>query len=400
MHEALAHLHPYPFEKLARLKAAARAAEHKAPLDLSIGEPQHDTPRLILESMAQHLPQMARYPTTRGTEDLRTAIVKWLAMRFRLPKTSLVGDLHVLPVAGTREALFAFAQCIVDRSRPEPVVAMPNPFYQIYEGAALLAGASPYYINDRDGADASPDFDAVPEQVWKRCQLLYICSPGNPTGKVFAPEVYERVLALADRHDFVVAADECYSEIYLEEAKAPLGLLEVAARCGRQDFRRCVVFHSLSKRSSVPGMRSGFVAGDAEILKSFLLYRTYHGCAMPLFTQAASVAAWGDETHVRENRALYRQKFDAVLPILQPVLEVARPDAGFYLWPRVPIDEVEFTRGLIGRENVTVLPGSYLARAAHGTNPGTRRVRIALVPPLMQCIEAAHRIRSYVESLQ
>lgn len=400
MHEALAHLHPYPFEKLARLKNLTRAAQQKTPLDLSIGEPQHETPRLVLEAMAQQLPQMARYPTTRGTEELRAAIVKWLTVRFRLPKGSLLADLHVLPVAGTREALFAFAQSVVDRSMPDPVVAMPNPFYQIYEGAALLAGASPYYVNNRDDGDGSPQFDAVPAEVWERCQLLYVCSPGNPTGKVLPPETYERLLALADRHDFVIAADECYSEIYLEETRAPPGLLEVAARCGRHDYRRCVVFHSLSKRSSVPGMRSGFVAGDAEILKSFLLYRTYHGCAMPLYTQAASVVAWGDEAHVRENRALYRQKFDAVLPILQPVLEVARPDAGFYLWPRVPIDEVEFTRGLIARENVTVLPGSYLARDAHGVNPGTRRVRIALVPPLVQCIEAAHRIRNFVESLR
>lgn len=399
MHEALAHLHPYPFEKLARLKNLTRAAQQKTPLDLSIGEPQHETPRLVLEAMAQQLPQMARYPTTRGTEELRAAIVKWLTARFGLASGALLADLHVLPVAGTREALFAFAQCVVDRSRPDPVVAMPNPFYQIYEGAALLAGARPYYVNNRDDGDGSPQFDAVPAEVWERCQLLYVCSPGNPTGKVLPPETYERLLALADRHDFVIAADECYSEIYLEETRAPPGLLEVAARCGRHDFSRCVVFHSLSKRSSVPGMRSGFVAGDAEILKSFLLYRTYHGCAMPLYTQAASVVAWGDEAHVRENRALYRQKFDAVLPILQPVLEVTRPDAGFYLWPRVPVDEVEFTRGLIARENVTVLPGSYLARDAHGLNPGMRRVRVALVPPLVQCIEAAHRIRSFVESL-
>lgn len=398
MHNALARLHAYPFERLARLTASVRPAQHKSALDLSIGEPRHDTPPAIIEVMARELPQMSRYPTTRGTETLRGAIAQWLARRFSLPAQALNPDLHVLPVAGTREALFAFAQCVVDRTRADPLVVMPNPFYQIYEGAALLAGATPYFVNNNSAG--VPDYDAVPEEVWQRCQLLYVCSPGNPTGCVLDADLYQRLFALADRHDFTIAADECYSEIYLDEKQPPVGLLEVAARAGRSGFRRCVAFHSLSKRSSVPGLRSGFVAGDADILKSFLLYRTYHGCALPLYTQAASVTAWGDEAHVIDNRRLYRQKFDAVLPILQSVLDVERPQAGFYLWPRLQIDAEEFTRGLLARENVTVLPGSYLARDAHGINPGSMRARIALVPPVAQCIEAAHRIKSYVESLK
>lgn len=398
MHDALGRLHAYPFERLARLTSTVRAAAHKSPLDMSIGEPRHETPQAIIDVMSRELPQMSRYPTTRGTESLRATIAKWLAKRFSLPAAAVHPDLHVLPVAGTREALFAFAQCVVDRSREDPVVVMPNPFYQIYEGAALLAGATPYFVNnDREGL---PDYRSVPEAIWRRCQLLYVCSPGNPTGCVLGADVYEHLFAVADRYDFTIAADECYSEIYLDESNPPVGLLEIANRAGRTGFRRCVAFHSLSKRSSVPGLRSGFVAGDAEILKSFLLYRTYHGCALPLYTQAASVAAWSDEAHVAENRRLYRQKFDAVLPILQSVLEIQRPPAGFYLWPKMPIDEQEFVRGLLARENVTVLPGSYLAREAHGSNPGAHRIRIALVPPLAQCIEAAHRIKSFVESIE
>lgn len=398
MHNALLRLQAYPFERLARLQNGVRVATSKSPLDMSIGEPRHETPRIIIDTMARELPHMSRYPSTRGTDALRTAIAQWLQKRFHLPAHSVNPDLHVLPVAGTREALFAFAQCIVDRSRVDPLVVMPNPFYQIYEGAALLAGATPCFVNN--GTDGLPDFDSIPESAWTRCQLLYVCSPGNPTGSVLNAKIYENLLALADRHDFVIAADECYSEIYHDEANPPVGLLEIAARMGRNDFRRCVVFHSLSKRSSVPGLRSGFVAGDADILKSFLLYRTYQGCALPLYTQSASIAAWSDEAHVRENRALYRQKFDAVLPILQPVLTVQKPEAGFYLWPTLSMDSEEFTRGLLSRENVTVLPGSYLAREAHGVNPGRNHVRIALVPPVAQCIEAAHRIRTYIESLK
>jgi N-succinyldiaminopimelate aminotransferase len=276
---------------------------------------------------------------------------------------------------------------------------MPNPFYQIYEGAALLAGAEPWFINATAETGFVPDFDAVPPEVWTRCQLLYICSPGNPTGAVLDSATLQKLIQLADEHDFVIASDECYSEIYLDEDAPPLGLLEVAARLGRNDYRRCIVFHSLSKRSNVPGMRSGFVAGDAHIIERFHLYRTYHGCAMPLPTQAASKAAWGDEQHVAHNRALYREKFDAVLDILQPVMDVQRPAASFYLWPRTPIDDAEFARELYARCNVTVLPGSYLSRDAHGINPGQNRIRIALVEPLDECVEAAHRIMDLLKTL-
>ena len=399
MHEALSRLHPYPFERLARVKTGVRTVDRPA-LDLSIGEPRHPTPAFITDALTQRLADVAKYPTTRGGDEVRAAIAAWLSARFNLPADSVNPDVHVLPVNGTREALFAIAQCIVDRRRADALVMMPNPFYQIYEGAALLAGATPYFLNCDEGNGYLPDFERVPETAWASCQLLYLCSPGNPTGKVLGLDHYRKVLELADRHDFVIAADECYSEIYRDEARPPLGLLEAASRLGRKDFSRCMVFHSLSKRSSTPGMRSGFVAGDANVIKSFLLYRTYHGCAMPLYTQAASTAAWSDEAHVRENRQAYRQKFDAVLPILAPVLDVERPEGGFYLWPRVPMDDVEFTRGLYQQENVLVLPGSYLAREAQGRNPGAGRVRIALVPTLAQCIEAAQRLRNYLKNLK
>jgi N-succinyldiaminopimelate aminotransferase len=300
----------------------------------------------------------------------------------------------VLPVNGTREALFAIVQAVVDKSKGMPVILTPNPLYLIYEGAALLAGAEPVYMN----ADASngflPDLDAVPESVWKRCQLLFLCSPGNPTGAVAGLDYLQRALELADRYDFIVASDECYSEIYLDEAHPPAGLLEAAK--DRDQFERCIVFHSLSKRSSVPGLRSGFVAGDPRIMKSFLLYRTYHGCAMPTHTQLASIPAWNDETHVIENRRLYQEKFRAVLPILKPVMDVSAPDAGFYLWPSVDDDE-HFTRELFAKKHVTVVPGSYLARETAAGNPGKGRIRISLVPSVAECVEAAERIRTYIE---
>jgi N-succinyldiaminopimelate aminotransferase len=399
MHEALPRLQPYPFEKLARLRAGVHLPHDKAVIDLSIGEPRHETPAFILEAMSRHLPEMDRYPTTRGTDELRAAITSWLLRRYRLPPGTLSPGAHVLPVNGTREALFAIAQCVIDRRRPDPVVVIPNPFYQIYEGAALLAGATPFFVNCTAATGHAPDFTQVPASVWERCQLLYLCSPGNPAGAVLTGADYESLFELSARHDFIIAADECYSEIYGDEDAPPVGLLEAAARCNINQFRRCIVFHSLSKRSSTPGMRSGFVAGDAELIKSFLLYRTYHGCSMPLYTQAASCVAWNDEAHVRDNRRLYRQKFDAVLPILASVLDVGRPDAGFYLWPRLPIDDVEFARGLLAEQNTVVLPGSFLARAAQGINPGTGRARIALVPPLAQCIEAAQRIAEFTRTL-
>jgi N-succinyldiaminopimelate aminotransferase len=398
MNPDLSRLQPYPFERLSALTRGIEPPAALTPIVLSIGEPKHATPAFITEEVITHLHGLSQYPTTRGVAPLREAISAWLTTRFRLPAGSIDPERHVLPVNGTREALFAFAQCVIDRSR-EPLVVMPNPFYQIYEGAALLSGAQPWFLNTTAASRYLPDFDGVPETVWSRCQLLYICSPGNPTGAVMDIPGLQALLDLADRYDFVIAADECYSEIYPEESAPPPGLLQAAAAMGREDYRRCLVFHSLSKRSNAPGLRSGFVAGDARLIGDFLRYRTYHGCAMPPATQAASTRAWRDEAHVVDNRTLYREKFSAVLDILRPVLAVSAPAGGFYLWPETPVDECDFARGLLARHNVTVLPGSYLSRTAHGINPGQNRVRMALVAPLEDCIEAARRMKSYIVSL-
>jgi N-succinyldiaminopimelate aminotransferase len=398
MNPDLSRLQPYPFERLARLTSDIRPPRELAPIVLSIGEPKHATPGLIVEEVITHLHGLSQYPTTRGIPALREAISAWLTGRFRLAPGSIDPERHVLPANGTREALFAIAQCLIDRSA-DPLVVMPNPFYQIYEGAALLSGAQPWFLNTTAATGFLPDFDAVPDAVWSRCQLLYLCSPGNPTGAVQDIATLQGLLGLADRHDFVIASDECYSEIYPDEDSPPPGLLQAAAAMGRDDYRRCLVFHSLSKRSNAPGLRSGFVAGDARLIEAFLRYRTYHGCAMPPATQAASLRAWQDEAHVVHNRTLYREKFSAVIDILRPVFDVASPGGGFYLWPETPIDDCEFARGLLARQNVTVLPGSFLSRSAHGSNPGTNRVRMALVAPPEECIEAARRIRSYVTSL-
>ena len=395
MNPDLSRLQPYPFERLSGLTADIRPPRELTPIVLSIGEPKHATPGFIAEEVITHLHGLSQYPTTRGTAALREAISAWLTARFRLPAGSLDAQRHVLPVNGTREALFAFAQCLIDRTT-DPLVVMPNPFYQIYEGAALLGGAQPWFLNTTAASHFLPDFDAVPDAVWSRCQLLYLCSPGNPTGAVEDIPALQTLLELADRHDFVIASDECYSEIYPDEDAPPPGLLQAAAAMGRDDYHRCLVFHSLSKRSNAPGLRSGFVAGDAHLIGEFLRYRTYHGCAMPPATQAASLRAWQDETHVAYNRTLYREKFSAVIDILRPVLELTHPAGGFYLWPKTPIDDCEFTRGLLAQYNVTVLPGSFLSRTAHGINPGTNRVRMALVAPLEDCIEAAQRIRAYI----
>ena len=398
MNPDLDKLQPYPFEKLGRLKGSVTPPDGLAPIALSIGEPKHQPPGFITEELITHLHGLANYPSTKGRPELRQAIGRWLTRRFDLPDGSIDPERHVLPVAGTREALFAFAQAVVDRTR-EPLVLSPNPFYQIYEGAALLAGAEPYFLNTHADNDFLPDLDAVPEKVWKRTQLIYLCTPGNPTGAVAPIKLLQKLIRLAEKHDFVIASDECYSELYFDEEAPPPGLLQAAAQMGNTDYRRCVVFHSLSKRSNLPGLRSGFVAGDAEVLARFLLYRTYHGCALPPATQAASIVAWGDETHVKANRDLYRAKFSAVLEILSPVLEVERPDAGFYLWPKTPIADTDFARDLFAQQNVTVLPGSYLSREAHGRNPGENRVRMALVAELDECIEAAERIRRFVKKL-
>jgi len=405
MNPGLEKLHPYPFEKLIQLKQSIEqdtsVITDKAHIDLSIGEPKHTTPRLILDELRKQLPKAASYPTTRGIDELREAIADWLVKRFNLPAGSITAEQNVLPVNGTREALFAFAQCIINsKTNDIPVVISPNPFYQIYEGAALLALAEPYYVNCVEDNKFLPDFDAVPEDIWQRCQLIYLCSPGNPTGAVLGQDAIKKLLSLADKHDFIIAADECYSEIYFDEASPPIGLLQAAANLGRDDFKRCVVFHSLSKRSNVPGMRSGFIAGDAELIQTFLRYRTYHGCSMPIYTQLASIVAWQDEDHVQANRDLYRQKFDAVLDILKPVINVTRPDASFYLWPETPISDTEFAAGLYSRQNITVLPGSFLSRSIAAGNPGKNRIRIALVAELDQCIEAAERMCEYINTLR
>ncbi|MDT8385776.1 MAG: succinyldiaminopimelate transaminase [Gammaproteobacteria bacterium] len=405
MNPDLNRLHPYPFEKLRVLKDGILPPADKSPIALSIGEPKHAAPDFVVAELTAQLRGLEHYPLTKGSLALRQSIARWLAQRFDIAPPLLDPERHILPVNGTREALFAFAQAVVDRRR-DALVAMPNPFYQIYEGAAFLAGAEPWFLNTLQATGFVPDFDTVPTEVWRRCQLIYLCSPGNPTGAVIGEAALRQLIALADEHDFIIAADECYSEIYFDEAAPPVGLLQVAASIGRDDFSRCVVFHSLSKRSNLPGLRSGFVAGDAAILEKFLLYRTYHGCAMPGPTQAASIKAWDDEQHVADNRARYRAKFDAVLEILSPVLDVQRPDAGFYLWPKTPgregMTDESFARDLFAQQNVTVVPGRYLSRDAQTPdgrtiNPGENRLRMALVAPLEECIDAAQRIRRFVE---
>ena len=393
MNPDLDKLHPYPFEKLRLLFQGIRPPRELREIRLSIGEPQHETPALIKEALAASLTGLANYPTTSGTDALREAIAGWLARRYGIPAPD---PLHqVLPVNGSREALFAIAQCVVDASRGDALVLSPNPFYQIYEGAALLAGAQAVFFNHLPANGFHSDFDAIAESDWKRIRLAYVCSPDNPTGKVLGLDEWRRLFEQADRHGFVIASDECYSEIYSDEAAPPLGVLQAARTLGRDDYRGIVMFSSLSKRSNVPGLRSGFVAGDAALLKKFWLYRTYQGCAMSPPVQHASAAAWGDEAHVRENRRLYREKFDAVMPVISRHLVTARPDAGFYLWARTPVADTEFALGLRREYNVTVLPGSYLARAAGGVNPGENFVRIALVAPLDECLEAAHRIEAF-----
>ena len=389
-------LQAYPFERLAALKKNLQPPTSLSHIALSIGEPKHAAATFVLDALTAHRAELSIYPTTKGIVELRQAIVQWLIRRFGLPANSLDAEQHVLPVSGTREALFAFAQAVVDR-RQSPVVMMPNPFYQIYEGAALLSGAEPYFMNTSRENGFVPDLDAVPAAVWQRCQLIYICSPGNPTGRVLSLDFLQRLLNLAERYDFIIASDECYSEIYFDEARPPVGLLQAAHALGNTDYHRCVVFHSLSKRSNLPGLRSGFVAGDARVLEAFYKYRTYHGCALPLPTQRASILAWSDEDHVKHNRDLYRDKFAAVMAQLHDVMDVSMPDAGFYLWPATPAGDERFTQDLFARQNVTVLPGSYLSRHAHGQNPGSGHVRLALVAEPAQCLNAAQRIRQYLQ---
>lgn len=395
MNPDLDRLQPYPFERLAALFDGIEPPTDRRTLALSIGEPQHAPPQVATAAFREAAGDLAHYPATRGRPELRSAIADWLARRFALDPVD--PDREVLPVNGTREALFALAQAVVDRSEQNPAVLLPNPFYQIYEGAALLAGAEPVYYPL--GPNGLPDFDAVATADWQRCQLLYVCNPGNPTGAVLDTPALARVIDWAHEYGFVIASDECYAEIYDETSAAPPSLLQAAARRGGSGYDRCLVFHSLSKRSNLPGLRSGFVAGDAQRLADFARYRTYHGCAMGPPSQAASIAAWRNEEHVSANRAAYRAKFDAFLETLNGALEVTRPLAGFYLWPRTPVDDETFARELFAREGVRVLPGRYLGREVDGTNPGAGRVRMALVAEQADCIEAATRIRRLVGQL-
>ena len=397
MNPDLQRLQPYPFQKLARLFGEVTPNAAFKPISLHIGEPKHATPAFIKDALVAGLDGLANYPTTIGSDTLRSAIAHWLARRYGIPTPD--AKTQILPVNGSREALFAFAQAVIDRSKDKPAVVCPNPFYQIYEGAAFLAGATPYFLNTLPEDDYALNFAQLPEAVWQRTQLIYVCSPGNPNGRVMPLTEWKILFEMSDRHGFVVAADECYSEIYFGEDK-PLGALQAAQQLGRHDYRNLVVFSSLSKRSNVPGMRSGFVAGDAGILAKFALYRTYHGCAMNPAIQAATIAAWNDEAHVAQNRHLYAEKFAKTISLLAPVLPVSRPDAGFYLWLRTPIADTAYAQQLHRDYNVSVLPGSFLAREAHGINPGASFIRLALVANLDETLEAARRIAEFTSKLK
>ena len=395
MNPLLSRLQPYPFEKLRALFEGVRPNPDVPPIALHIGEPKHPTPEFIKRALSESLGSLSAYPATAGTPALRETIAAWIKRRYRLP--SIDPARQVLPINGSREALFAIAQVVIDPSdlSRRPVVVCPNPFYQIYEGAALLCGAEPYFVNADPERGFEEDFGSVPAEVWARTQLVYVCSPANPSGRVMTLAQWKQLFELSDRHGFVVASDECYSELYVDESSPPLGALEAAHALGRHAFERLVVFSSLSKRSNVPGMRSGYVAGDARLIEAFLLYRTYHGSAMSPAIQAASIAAWGDEAHVIENRRLYRQKFEAVRPLINSPLQTTMPEAGFYFWVRTPGDDAAFARDFLAACNVTVLPGSFLARESRGLNPGLNHIRLALVAPLAECVEAAQRLSQF-----
>ncbi len=395
MNPLLSKLHPYPFERLRELTRDIVPPAHLRAISLGIGEPRHATPELVKQALMDGMSGLAVYPPTLGDPKLREAIAGWLQRRYDV---SVNPATQVLPVGGSREALFSFAQTVVDGSRPGAVVVSPNPFYQIYEGAALLSGASTAFANSDPARNFAADWGQIDEATWARTQLVYVCSPGNPSGAVMPLSEWQKLFELSDRHGFVIASDECYSEIYFRD-DAPLGGLQAAKALGRDDFKRLIMFTSLSKRSNVPGMRSGFVAGDAALIKSFLLYRTYHGSAMSPMVQHASIAAWSDEAHVIENRALYRTKFAEVTPVLSDALDVRLPDAAFYLWAAVPGgDDIHFAQQLLAQYNVAVLPGRLLARQAHGSNPGSGRIRMALVAGTAECLEAAHRIAEFTRS--
>ncbi|MCY4043782.1 MAG: succinyldiaminopimelate transaminase [Cellvibrionales bacterium] len=386
-------LHPYPFEKLKNLLGQVTPPPDKTPINLSIGEPKHAPPAFVLDALKENMQQISLYPKTKGSDELRQAIADWLDQRFAL-NGKIDSQTQILPINGTREGIFSFIQAVVNRQALNASVIFPNPFYQIYEGATLLAGATPIYVNTTKDNQFLPDLNALDEDTLNACQLMMICSPGNPTGAVIDEAALIALIELADKHDFILASDECYSEIYFDEK--PQGLLGACIAMGRHDFNRCVVFHSLSKRSNLPGMRSGFIAGDKYILAPYLLYRTYHGCAMSEMVQTASVDAWRDETHVAENRRLYKEKFHAVLSILEGVLDVDQPAASFYLWPRLPDDDTIFCQKLFAEEHITLVPGQYLSRESEEGNPGQYHARMALVAPLEECIEAANRLKSFV----
>jgi N-succinyldiaminopimelate aminotransferase len=398
MNQHIAALNAYPFDRLRSLFARVEANPELPPLALHIGEPRHPPPAIVLESLQQNMAAgLGSYPLSRGLDTLREAAADWLEVRFGLPKSSVNPSTMVVPVAGTREALFSFCQAVVSHGPLHPLVAMPNPGYQIYEGAAILAGAEAHYINTTEATGFLPDLASVDAATWTRCQLLYLCSPGNPTGQVLDIDAWQLALELADQYDFIVASDECYSEIYEPTQSPPLGLLQACQQLGRTDFKRCVVFHSLSKRSSVPGLRSGFVAGDADVLGDYLLYRSYHGCAVNNAIQLASAAAWRDEAHVEANRSVYAQKFAAVTPILGPQLDIYQPQGGFYFWAGVDGNEQTFAQNLFAAQNVSVLPGSFMSRTTAGGDPGQGRIRISLVAELDACIEAAQRIAAFTQ---
>lgn len=408
MNPDLNSLQPYPFEKLARLTERHTPPAHLANISLSIGEPRHQPPQFALDFLSEHLPELGRYPSTKGLAELRSAIASWLTTRFHLQRID--PECEILPVNGTREALFSFTQTVIDRSR-DALVVSPNPFYQIYEGAALLAGAQLYFTPCLDNLNGLPNYSNIPASVWQQCQLLFVCSPGNPTGKVIAAPTLKKLIELADQHDFIIASDECYSELYRDEANPPVGLLEVCQQLGRHDYHRCVVFHSLSKRSNLPGMRSGFVAGDSKLMSAFLRYRTYHGCAMPVPTQLTSIALWQDETHVAINRDLYRQKYRKFTGILQAIWPMQIPEASFYLWPATPEADDRFAERAWAEQNLSILPGRFLGRTGRSdpqasdslhqqqANPGEGHVRIALVATLEECEIAAERLKILFNSL-
>ena len=396
MNPDLNKLQPYPFQKLAKLFGEVKANAELKPISLHIGEPKHTTPQLIKDALIAGLDGLANYPTTLGSDQLRGTIANWLARRYDIPV--LNPKTQVLPVNGSREALFAFAQAVIDHSKNDPVVVCPNPFYQIYEGAAFLAGATPHFLNTLPEDNFALNFAQLPETIWSRTQLIYVCSPGNPNGRVMPLAEWKTLFEMSDRFGFIIASDECYSEIYFGENK-PLGALQAAQQLGRKDCKNLVVFSSLSKRSNVPGMRSGFVAGDAKVLEKFTLYRTYQGCAMNPAIQSATIAAWSDEAHVAENRRLYTEKFEKVISIIYPVLPVTKPDASFYLWIKTPIDDTLFAQQLYRDYNVSVLPGSFLGREANGINPGAKFIRLALVADLEGTLEAAHRIVKFSRHL-